>query len=359
MKPMARALLVLLATWTPGCRSGSIDDIDRQNARENIDLAEQDIQSGVLQRALERLVAVREVHGLDPDVRAREEELLEHATRRRLDELKNSDSEELEQLYAEPLPERLKAQAGILAAERMLAEGARVSAYKMIKKVDQALPSHPERVLAGDLLARAGLSLIRDPGRYYLLLRYRTRGIQALEYLVVNYPLDPHCPEAYHALSETYEKTGELDLAIERTADLLLYHPHSPFAVADGLRLPYLRMKRMPRDDYDRAELWLTHQELQTWLERHPDHELADWGRELVRECQARLVASDLALARYHERTRCPFGAELHAERALRTARDAGLEEQAREAEGLLRRSSPPDGRAGPPADSSAEGSRP
>ena len=336
MRGLLLGLLALSGSALAGCRSSSYDDVDPVSAGEHIDLAQQDIQAGILQRALERLVAVREVQGLDPDLRARDEELLEEAARRRFEELKESDSGEFEDLYDASLPERLKAQAGILAAERMLADGRRVSAYKMIKKVDQALPSHSERVLAGDVLARAGLSLIRDEGRYYLLFRYRTRGIQALEYLVVNYPLDPHCPEAYDALAQTYEQIDELDQAIERCEDLLLYHPQSVYAVVAGVRLPYLRMKRMRRDDYDREELLRAHRELQLWLERHPEHELASWGRELARECQARLVRSDLGLARYYERTGRSYGVRIHAERALRTAQDAGLTEEARAARELL-----------------------
>ncbi len=333
-----RAALLALAglAGLAGCRSGSSGDVDSASAGEQLGLAQEDIEAGILQRALERLIAVREVDGLDPDVRARQEELLEEATRRRFAELEGSDSSALEELYEESLPERLRARAGILAAERMLSEGRRVSAFKMIKKVDQALPSHPERVLAGDVLARAGLSLIRDDGRYYLLFRYRSRGIQALEYLVVNYPLDPHCPESYYALSETYEKTDDLDLAIERSEDLFLYHPLNPFAIAAGVRLPYLRMKRLQRNDYDRSELLRAHQELAAWLERNPDHELADWGRELERECRTRLVESDLILARYYRRIRTPEGVRVHAERALSTAREAGFESQAAEAQELL-----------------------
>jgi hypothetical protein len=311
-------------------------DVDREEAGEQLDLAETEIRDGVLQDALERLVAVREVEGLDPDMRARDEELLEEATALRLAEL--DSSEDLEELYDQELPNHLRARAGILAAERMLREGRRVSAFKMIKKVDKALPSHPERVLAGDVVARAGLDLIRDERRYWLLFRYRTRGIQALEYLVLHYPLDPRCPEAYFALSETYERTGDLDLALERAEDLVLYHPADAVAVAAEARLPYLRLSRLERTDFDRGELLLAHDELQLWLERHAGHELEPWVRTLERECQERLVENDLYLAGYYERTKTPYGTRLHAERALETARGADLEDERADAEGLLER---------------------
>ena len=189
---MKRALVLVVAlALAPGCRSlfSGSSDIDRETAYQELDRAEDEIQDGALQDALERLVGVREVEGLDPDVRVRDEDLLEQATNKRIAEL--DTAKELEELYDQELPPRLRARAGVLAAERLLAEGRRVSAFKMIKKVDKAVPAHPERVVAGDVVARAGLSLIRDEGRYFLLFRYRTRGIQALEYLVLNYPLDP------------------------------------------------------------------------------------------------------------------------------------------------------------------------
>ncbi len=330
------AALLCAAGLATGCRSlfGGGPDFDPQEAGAQLDLAEREMQEGVLQQALERLVAVREVDGLDPDTRARDEELLEQATVRRIEEL--DSAEELQELYDQELPARLRARAGVLAAERMLLEDRRVAAFKMIKEVDQELPSHPERVLAGDVLARAGLSLIRDPRRYYLLFRYRTRGIQALEYLVVHYPLDSRCAEAYYVLSETYERMSELDLALERSEDLVVYHPGSGYAPAAEARVPYLRLLRLERVDFDRGQLLRAHEEIQTWLGRHPGHELEPWVRELAARCQERLVKNDLYLAHYYERIETPYGARLHAERALETAGTAGLESERQDAAELL-----------------------
>lgn len=335
---MRRALVLGLGlALASGCRSlFSGSDIDRETAYQELDRAEGEMQNGALQDALERLVGVREVEGLDPDVRARDEDLLEEATQRRIAEL--DTAKELEELYDQELPPRLRARAGVLAADRLLADGRRVSAFKMIKKVDKAIPSHPERVLAGDVVARAGLSLIRDEGRYFLLFRYRTRGVQALEYLVLHYPLDPRCPEAYYALSEVYEQTGELDLAIERAEDLVLYHPNDPYAVAGEARLPYLRLLSLDRIDLDRNELLHAHDEIRSWLERHRGHELEPWVLTLAEECRKRLTENDLVLARYYERTETPYGTRLHAERARASARGGGLEREEEEAAALLAR---------------------
>lgn len=324
------------AVLAAGCRSQPFGGIDRENAHTHLDQAEADVAAGAYQRALDHLAEVREVSALDPDLRAREQRLIDAAARGRFDQLAEAPAHELEELFDAELPEHVRARAGVLAAERMLAEDRRIAAYRMVKEVDTKLPGHPERVLAGDVLARAGLALIRDRRRYNLLFHYRPRGVQALEYLVLHYPLEPRCPEAYFALSEVYEDGGDLDEAIERTEELLLYHPDSPYARAAGARLPYLRMCRLQRDDYDRGELLRARAEIAAWLGRNPGHELEAWVRELQRECQTRLVRSDLYLAGYYKKTETPVATRLHAERARALALEVGLAREAGAAQALL-----------------------
>jgi len=334
-RPSRLAALWLLAALA-ACRSHPYGAIDRGNALEHLNQAEADLQSGATARALDHLEAVHGVENLDPDLRAREQRLIDQAARKRFGELAEGSADELEEIYRSKLPERVRARAGILAAQRMLEEDRRISAYRMVKKVDEALPGHPERVLAGDVLARAGLSLIHDDRRYNLLFHYRPRGVQALEYLVLRYPLESRCPEAFFALSEEYERQGDLDLAIERTEDLLLYHSDSPYAVGAAARLPYLRLSRLKRDDYDRGELLRAYAEFSTWLARHPEHDLREWVSGLLGECRRRLARSDLYLARYYQRVNSAEGARLHAERARIEATEGGHEAEAAEAAALL-----------------------
>jgi tetratricopeptide (TPR) repeat protein len=330
------SLWLVLLGLAPGCRSHPFGEIDRASSGAQLDLAEADVRAGEHARALERLAEVHQVENLEPDQRQREERLIDQAARGRFAQLQDAPADELVELFDSELPERVRARAGILAADRMLAEGRRITAYRQVKKVDEKVPGHPERVLAGDVLARAGLSLIQDDGRYNLLFHYRPRGVQALEYLVVHYPLEQRCPQAYFALSEVYERDGDFDQAIERSEELLLYHPESPYAPAASARLPYLRLCRLGRDDYDRGELLRARGELAAWLERYPGHELAGWVGDLVRECQARIVRSDLYLAEYYEHTGTRAGQRLHAERARSLALEAGLEDEAAAAERML-----------------------
>jgi len=308
------------------------------NARELLDRAEVRLGAGDPAAALEDLADVHAIDGLQTDLRAREEALVDRAARARFQELEEGSPDDFEDVFDLGLPARVRARAGILAAEKHLDEGSRVRAFKMVKKVDSKIPGHTERVQAGDLVARAGLSMIQDDSRYGFLwmLRYRSRGIEALEYLVVQYPLDPHCAEAYFRLSEAYEQRDDLDLAIERTQDLLLYHADSAYAVGASARLPYLRLSRLKRDDYDRAELLRAQAEFGAWLARYPEHELCEWVEGLLAECRKRLARSDLYLARYYETIGNALGLRLHAERALGEAQGGGDQALAAEAGALL-----------------------
>jgi tetratricopeptide (TPR) repeat protein len=333
----ARRTLLLLACLFAGCRS-PFGKIERDNAGTHLDQAEADLAAGRSALALERLEEVHQVTDLAPDLRAREDRLVNAAAEARFAEIAAGDdpAEDFEDLFRSHLPERVRAAAGMRAAEALLLAESRIRAFRMVKKVDEALPSHHERAQGGDLVARAGLSLVRDPRRYNLLFHYRERGKQALEYLVLAYPLEPRVAEAYYELSRAYEEDRALDDAVQRTEDLLLYHPDSPYAAAAAARLPYLRLLRLGRDDYDRSELLRAEGELAAWLTRYPGHELEGWASELLAECRARLVRSDLYLARFYERTATPAGVRLHAERARALAREQGLVEELAGAEALL-----------------------
>ncbi|MEQ1894009.1 MAG: hypothetical protein ABL998_15820 [Planctomycetota bacterium] len=335
------ALALALAFLGLACRS-PYGTIERDDAREHLDQAERDLAAGNSAEALAHLEEIHQVSNLDPDLRRREDRLVEAAAEARFAEIAAGDdaAEEFEDLFRSKLPESVRARAGLAAAEVLLAEDSRIRAFRMVKKVDEALPAHHERVSAGDIVARAGLSLVRDERRYNLLFHYRPRGLQALEYLVLQYPLDSRAAEAYYELSRAYESDREFDSAVERTEDLLLYHSDSPYAVAAAARLPYLRLLRLGRDDYDRSELLRAENELAAWLARHAGHELEGWARELLAQSRARLVRSDLSLARFYERTATPAGVRIHAERARDLAREEGLVEELAAAEALLTDSS-------------------
>lgn len=341
---MTRLALLLLAPALTGCalfpsRSpDAIGNAKRETAGRHLELAQAELQAGEYPTALERLIELRQVSGLHPEDRNRCEELLERGVGQAVEHYSGPEytAGDLVDLYDLDLTPRLKAWAGTRAADRKLSEGRRIDAVKMIRRVEQALPSHPERSFAGDVLARAGLSLAADDGRYWLLFRYRSRGLEALEFLVLTYPFERRCPEAYLTLAEIYADRGNLEEAITHYEDLLVYHPASPQAALAQARLGNTRMKRMEKDDFDRSELENARKELELWLVRYPEHELRPWVEERLTLCRERLAENDLIHARYYETVRAPFGARLHAQRALEEAVAAGSADKEAEAREIL-----------------------
>lgn len=350
---MSRSLprWVLLALLPPLLLGGSctavrefLDDdphpisrADYDNVQLYLELAEAEMAEGRLHRALDRLIAVRDLRNLPPEARVKSEVLLDRCTDALLSSA-DADLEALEELLDRGLSQRMGARIGVRLAERLYEEGYRVSAWKCIRDLEEDYPNHTEGAAAGAILARVGLDLIRDPGRYWLVLSYRARGISALEFLVQTYPLDPSCPQAYAALAETYDAAGDIDLAIERTEDLVLYHKGTPEAVRAEILIPHLRLKRLERTDYDRGEMVMALAEVQGWLRRYPDDPLVDWARTVERAAHGVLCDSDLHLAHYYDRVGNPFGARLHAARALGEANAAADEARMAEAREALAR---------------------
>ena len=339
---MPHRLLTLIATllFLPSCAllGSDLEAIDRDSAGANVERAREEIAAGEQLLAVRRLIAVRDILGITPEERRAAEDLLRTTVVGMLDASRADDDglEDLERLYELELPSTLRATAGIYAAERLFAEGHPVKAWKRIREVDRKLPDHGARTLAGEVLGTIGLWLIQSDESYYLLFDYRERGVSALEYLILQYPLSSACSQAYVELSRRYEEDDDLDYAIERLEDLLLYHPGSEFATAAEARLPYLRMERLSRDDYDRSQLLQAAAEVDRWLARYPGHELEPWVLELFRESRRRLAESDLGLARYYRRIDHPFGVRIHATRALALAEAGEVESAVAEARALL-----------------------
>jgi hypothetical protein len=367
-----KRLALLLPLWAAlcGCEATRgffdsseypISEAERDNAATYLEVAEQELEGGQTWHAVRRLIAVREIQNLPPEVRLRSEELIDRGAQELLRQAEAPDSNLglLEDLWGLDLSPRMRASAGVRYAERLLEEGRRVSAYKQIRTVEEELPNHGERARAGRVLAEAGLSMIQDPGRYYLIMTYAARGAAALEFLVLTYPLDPACPAAYAALARYYTDEDELELAIARHGDLLLYHPSSPEAVDSEAAIPRLRLERAERPDHDRSELVRALSETQAWLLRHPGAPLEAEVRATEQRCYRMLAESDLRLSRYYRTTGSSFGSRMHAERALSEARQAEDPEREGEAQALLAELGPPPGAPAEESPAPAEPARP
>jgi hypothetical protein len=241
-----------------------------------------------------------------------------------------SNPRDMAELFDLDLPRQVKVTAGIEAARMYLDAGKPKAAFRMIEKVDKAYPpagTHHERVAAGEILARGGLGLIESEKRGFLgFFPAAARGERMLEYLVLNYPLQRRCDQAYFALAKRYERQEHWQLALERHKDLILYHLDSPLAIKSEAKIPRLRLIALRSPEYDRREMLRARIELETWLANHGDGQHPE-QEEKVRldyaDCLGRLVQNDLTVARFYRRIDEEAGARLHADRALEVARAA------------------------------------
>jgi outer membrane protein assembly factor BamD (BamD/ComL family) len=309
----------------------------RRQAPEDVaaalESARADLSAGRTADALETLGAAREAEGLPLELRSELEVLLEEAANRRIDELaaQPGGAGELEDMLDLDLPGPIAVTAGVTAARKRLDAGQPYKAFRQLQRVEERYPTHHERRAAGELCVEAGLVMSRDKKRFLGFFSNRDEGIEALEWLVVTYPSEPRGDEAYFRLAELYAEDRDFILSVRRYEDLVAYHLRSPLAVEAQARIPRMRLAGLESPEYDRRDLIRARAELEAWLERYPGHGLEERVRLDYGDCLRRLVLSDLGIARFYLRIDRPYGARLHAARALETARlagDGGLEQE-------------------------------
>jgi hypothetical protein len=333
---ISRLFLVAALLLCTGCAAfnrpfGSVFGFNKPEneaeVREALALAADDFKAGSADRALDRAVACREATGLPSDLKNEVELRVEEYADRRIDELSSADGdpEELEDLLQLNLPRQLAVRAGVRGAELLLADDEPFDAFILLKKVDTKFPNHHERQRAGQILVECGLKLANDTWSFLGWFKTSDDGVEILEYLVLTYPSEPRCDEAYAKLAELYAADRHWESARDRCEDLLLYHPDSPRAVWAEARVPHYRLLGLKSPEYDRKELVSARGELETWIERHAganadDDELERDVRIDYADCLTRLTRSDLAVAHFYTRIEERYGAVLHAERALEEA---------------------------------------
>ena len=326
------ALLIALLSVLGGCSSlNNPIDFDRpRTAAEvpgTIELARAHVAEGRTGRALQLLGWAREVRGLGTRLRDEVETLLDSLAERRIEELSGQPegARELSRMVDMGLPNQLAVAAGLRSARLYLDQGRRYKAYRLLRRLEDKYPRHHGKVEAGAILAEAGLSAIQEDSSFLGMFTARDEGIEMLEYLVLTYPADRRCAEAYDALARAYEEDRRWTLARERHEDLRLWHADSPLAVNSEAMIPKLRLRALGSPEYERRELLKARYELETWLANHAGHELEDDVRADLADCMARLVENDLSVARFYVRVDQYAGARLHASRALADASEAGL----------------------------------
>lgn len=291
--------------------------------------------------AVERLKIAVETPGLEHGLRNRLQREFERVVERRIGELETNanDPEALKDLSELEIARRLAVRAGVSAARIWLAEGERVKCFRHLRSIDERFPLHSERIEAGALLAKAGLSLAHDEGSYGLFFSYRALAPQILEYLVTEYPSDPNGPEALLTLADLYEESNEMVLAQQRHEDLILYFPEDVRLPDSQAAIPRLRLARLTSPEYDRALMQTAREELEIWLGNYPIHPSRPAVETLLHDALGRLADNDLVVARFYRTVGNPSGAEYHARRALSIAQEAQNSGQMEEARKLLEES--------------------
>lgn len=302
--------------------------------------ARQELQTpGQTQGAVKRMEVLVRTTGLDPVARKEAQQLFEASVEQRVAELvaEGGQPGQLRDLSELEVARRVAVSAGMAAARVWRDKGERLKCFRQIRSLDERFPLHSLRQEAGRMLAEVGLGLARDRGRYALFFRYSALAPQVLEYLITEYPSDPSGPEAIETLAGLYEDSGELELALLRHEDLLLYFPEDVRAPSSQAAIPRLRLARLKSPEYDRKEMARARVEIEDWLGDHPSHPLQPQVRLQLADCLGRLADNDLVVARFYRRVGNAYGAEYHARRALDIARESGNGEQVDEATEALR----------------------
>jgi tetratricopeptide (TPR) repeat protein len=311
----------------------TIEEVPAAIAASEADLAE-----GKVESALERMRSAKNTPGLPAAGRQAVQRVLERSAQAVIDG--TEDPSHLRNLMDVNIPRPMAVAAGIRAARLLLADGERMKAFRLIKRLDAKFPQHPEKLAAGRILFQIGESLAKDDGTYWLFFSYKSNAPQVLEYMVMNHPSAPRGDEALTILASLYEDSGRWDLAIEKHQDLLLWFPASRRAIRSQADIPRLRLRALGSPEYDRFEMTLAREEFEAWLAEYTGRaELADLETQVRRnlaDAVRRLADNDLDVARFYARVANPEGARYHALRAFETAKEGGDPDQVREAEALL-----------------------
>lgn len=303
----------------PGLPAAAIDD--------QLAAAEADLEAGAAWAAARRTAALRRAVALDPDQRDEVEALLEVALE--TSAAATDDPDIFDAFEDEGLPRRARAILAVGEARALLDRDRPYDSFRVLRGFQARFPGHHLRSEAAGLIYRSGIELANRTGGWWIF-DSSVNAPLVLEYLVLNHPSYPSCPEAYIALADWYLDHDNPESAIARLEDLLLYHPQSPDVVRAEAQIPRLRLALHLRDDYDRRSLERARDEFRGWLARYADtgvdpEQLAAVERDLA-DCLGRLVRNDLIVARFYKRVDKPYGARLHALRAVSTARDGGLD---------------------------------
>lgn len=334
--PVLLSLALLAAALAAACSSTprKAEDVPAAIERSRADLG-----AGRADRAVKTLKGAQEVPGLSTEVRDDLDTLLETAAEQRIHELSREGAVKpraLRKMVDLGLPNQLAVAAGLESARIYLDRGKPYKAYKVLKKLEEKYPRHHGKVEAGSILVEAGMVLADSNWSILGMFSDRSDGIEVLEYVVLTYPGERRCDEAYMKLANMYREDRLFSLARQRYEDLVLWHTESPLRIQAEALIPRMRLDGLKSPEYERRELLKARFELEAWLQAHAGDELEASVRLDHADCVQRLIENDLSVSRFYLRVEQFYGARLHAERALAEARVTGNAKLIGTAESLL-----------------------
>lgn len=128
-------------------------------------------------------------------------------------------------------------------------------------------------------------------------------GRLTLQTLINTYPDSEYLAKAKLAIADSYYKEGGtagLTQAVAEYKDFITFFPFLDEAAYAQMQVGMAHYRRMEKPDRDRTEGRLAEDELQMFLQKYPNHPLAQQAEQRLREVQETLAEGDFRIARFY-----------------------------------------------------------
>jgi outer membrane protein assembly factor BamD len=172
---------------------------------------------------------------------------------------------------------------------------------------------------------KSATELMADGQKKFEDRDYRS-AITAFRRVTDWYPFSEHVPDAELKIAEAYFKLRQYDQAAatyEEFSNLHPRNPSTPYALYQVGRCFFDRMHTIDRDQENAEKALLA---FKRFLNRYPDSEYADTARAHMKECQKRITAHELLVAKYYFKKKNYKAALIRFQRILEDYPDTGVQ---------------------------------
>ena len=124
-----------------------------------------------------------------------------------------------------------------------------------------------------------------------------------LQTLINTYPDSEYLAKAKLGIADSYYKEGgtaNLTQAVQAYKDFIIFFPFMQEAAYAQLQVAMTHFKQMEKPDRDRTQALQAEDELQTFLQKYPNHALAGKAEQHLREVQEVLAEGDYRIGYYY-----------------------------------------------------------